>query len=128
MRNCSHSNIDSKQTEEKNLSIYLCWLIVTQLCIQARTGSVQTDWLLVIKTADNEFKAYPLAPAYLWKARAKIIKEVDRHCVPWRGIRVEMKITCGSAEAKLAGFIKGSLFRFALRGIGIWCVTVLLLF
>lgn len=75
--------------------------------------TVQTDWLLIFKTADNEFKAHPLALVYLWKARSRMIKEVDRHCVPWRGIRAEMKITCASAEAKLAGFIKGSLFHLA---------------
>lgn len=88
--------------------------------------TVQTDWLLIFKTADNEFKAHPLALAYLWKARSWMIKEVDRHCVPWRGIRAEMKITCASAEAKLAGFIKVSLFpRAVLRGIGIRCAVLL---
>lgn len=77
-------------------------------------GTVQTDWLLIFKTADNEFKAHPLARAYLWKAQPGMIKEGDRHCVPWPGIIAEMKITCGCAEAKLAGFIKGS--PSALRG------------
>lgn len=58
----------------------------------------QTDWLLIFKTADNEFKARPLALAYLWKAQSQTMKEADSRCVPWQGIIEEMKITCGSVR------------------------------
>lgn len=58
----------------------------------------QTDWLLIFKTADNEFKARPLALAYLWKAQSLTMKEADRHYVPWQDIIAEMKITCGSVR------------------------------
>lgn len=89
--------------------------------------TVQTDWLLIFKTADNEFKAHLLARAYLWKAQSRMIKEVDRHCVPWPGIIAEMKITCGSAEAKLAGFIKGSpsVLRGAQRDWNLVCGIIM---
>jgi len=59
----------------------------------------QTDWLLIFKTADNEFKAQPLALAYLWKAQSQTMKEADRHDAPWQDILVEMKITCACVRA-----------------------------
>lgn len=50
----------------------VCWHLTTAHSVMTALRSLpdtsQTDWLLIFKTADNEFKARPLALAYLWRS------------------------------------------------------------
>ena len=75
----------------------VCWHFTTahsvMMTLQSLPDTSQTDWLLIFMTADNEFKARPLALAYLWKAQSQTMKEADSDYAPWQDIIAEMKTT-----------------------------------